>query len=89
MILMIFYFYKKFNFLSIIIKRCDESKEDISDVMNKVKSKVFRESVRIHEFMKDFDKLRTGRMLKTNFPRALNISSLKLTAGDINTIMDW
>ncbi|XP_065652485.1 uncharacterized protein LOC100202524 isoform X2 [Hydra vulgaris] len=67
----------------------DERKDNIYNVMNKIRSKVFRESIRIHEFMKDFDKLRTGKMLKINFPRALNISSLRLTAYDIDTVMDF
>lgn len=62
---------------------------DIGDVMNKIKSKVVRESVRVYEFMKDYDKLRTGRMLKTSFPRALDLCCLGLTESEILAVMEW
>jgi len=63
--------------------------KDFSDVMNKIKTKVMKEAVRVYEFMKDYDKLRTGRMLKTSFPRALDLCALGLTPSEINTVMEW
>jgi len=63
--------------------------KDIADVMQKIKTKVVKEAVRVYEFMKDYDKLRTGRMLKTSFPRALDLCALGLTASEITTVMEW
>ena len=57
--------------------------------MQKIKTKVVKEAVRVYEFMKDYDKLRTGRMLKTSFPRALDLCALGLTASEITTVMEW
>lgn len=57
--------------------------------MQKIKTKVVKESVRVYEFMKDYDKLRTGRMLKTSFPRALDLCALGLTPVEITTVMEW
>ena len=57
--------------------------------MIKIKTKVVKEGVRVYEFMKDYDKLRTGRMLKTIFPRALDLCALGLTIDEIHTVMEW
>lgn len=57
--------------------------------MQKIKTKVVKEAVRVYEFMKDYDKLRTGRMLKTSFPRALDLCALGLTPSEITTVMEW
>ena len=47
-----------------------------------------KERMRLHEFFKDYDKLRTGRILKTLFPRAMDLSSLKLTKVEVQQLMD-
>ena len=39
---------------------------------------VIKERIRVSEFMKDYDKLRTGRMLKTVFKRGLDLAGLGL-----------
>jgi len=63
--------------------------KNIADVMQKIKTKVVKEAVRVYEFMKDYDKLRTGRMLKTSFPRALDLCALGLNYSEITTVMEW
>lgn len=67
----------------------EKEKPDIAAVMYKIKSKVVKEAVRVYEFMKDYDKLRTGRMLRTNFPRALDLCNLGLNEAEILTVMEW
>merc|ERR1712079_448789 len=46
---------------------------DLEGVLSKIKTKVYKERVRVHEWMRDYDKLRSGRMLCTNFRRALDL----------------
>ena len=62
---------------------------DIEFVMNKVKTKVVKKSMRVYEFMKDYDKLKTGRMLKTCFPRALDLCCLGLTESEALTLIEY
>jgi len=60
---------------------------DIEFVMDKVKTKVVKKSMRVYEFMRDYDKLKTGRMLKTCFPRALDLCCLGLTENEVQTLI--
>lgn len=55
---------------------------EISVVMYKIKTIVVKKSIRVYEFMKDYDKLKTGRMLKTCFRRALDLSCIRLTEAE-------
>ena len=71
------------------LKVVEKEKPDIAAVMYKIKSKVVKEAVRVYEFMKDYDKLRTGRMLRTSFPRALDLCNLGLNEAEILTVMEW
>lgn len=71
------------------LKVVKKEKPDIAAVMYKIKSKVVKEAVRVYEFMKDYDKLRTGRMLRTSFPRALDLCTLGLNEAEILTLMEW
>ena len=47
---------------------------------------VVKERIRVLEFMKDYDKLRTGRMLKTVFERALDLSGLGLQPTEVSIL---
>jgi len=62
---------------------------DIEFVMNKIKTKVVKNSIRCYEFMKDYDKLKTGRMLKTCFPRTLDLCCLGLTENEVSLLIDY
>ncbi|XP_062506736.1 uncharacterized protein LOC134183259 [Corticium candelabrum] len=60
---------------------------NIDELMIKIKTKVSRERIRVLEFMRDYDKLRTGRMLKTAFPRALDLCSFLLTPSEVEALI--
>jgi Ca2+-binding EF-hand superfamily protein len=60
---------------------------NIEDLMIKLKTKVSRERIRVLEFMRDYDKLRTGRMLKTAFPRALDLCLFQLTQPEVDALI--
>lgn len=47
---------------------------------------VSRERIRVQEFIRDYDKLRTGRMLKTTFRRALDLAHLELQASEVDIL---
>ena len=66
----------------------DLGDDNIEKIMYKIKSRVMKERMRLSEFFKDYDKLRTGRILKTVFPRAMDLSSLKLTKVEVQQLMD-
>jgi Ca2+-binding EF-hand superfamily protein len=61
---------------------------DLESVYLKIKTKVCKERIRIYEFMKDYDKLRSGRMLKTSFRRALNLARLDLYESEVAMLED-
>ncbi|CAG5122336.1 unnamed protein product [Candidula unifasciata] len=61
---------------------------DLDSVLLKIKTKVCKERIRIYEFMKDYDKLRSGRMLKNLFRRALSLARLDLQESEIAILED-
>jgi len=65
----------------------DWGHDDLGFIMHKIKSKVMKERVRVLEFMRDYDKLRTGRMSRVNFARAMDLSTLGLTKMEVERIM--
>ena len=66
----------------------DSGSTAVKEVMNKIKIKVVKERVRVEEFMKDYDKLRTGRLLKTVFPRAIDLCQLGLVKSEVDKLME-
>ncbi|XP_055517833.1 uncharacterized protein LOC129713013 [Leucoraja erinacea] len=56
---------------------------DINCILEKIKTKVYRNRVRIGDHMKDFDKLNSGRILKNNFRRALNLDGFELQPSEM------
>ena len=66
----------------------DLGDNNFEKIMYKIKCKVMKERMRLNEFFKDYDKLRTGRVLKTLFPRAMDLSSLKLTKVEVEQLME-
>jgi len=61
---------------------------DLESVLLKIKTKVFKDRIRIHEWMTDYDKLRTGRMKKSNFRRALDLCMFLLTESELAILED-
>ena len=49
---------------------------------------VFKERVRILEWLRDYDKLRSGRMVKPNFRRALDLCQFELAESELAIIED-
>ena len=66
----------------------DVSTDDIDMIMYRIKCKIMKERIRVIEFMKDYDKLRTGRMLKTSFPRALDLCTFCLAKSEVQKLID-
>ena len=44
--------------------------------------------MRVHEWMRDYDKLRSGRMSKSNFRRALDLCRFELTEAELAILED-
>lgn len=65
----------------------DSGKVGVGHIMHKIKMKVVKERVRVEEFMRDYDKLRTGRLLKTIFPRAIDLCQLGLVKSEVDELM--
>ena len=63
-----------------------DAESDFSLLMTKVKAIVARRRMRLYEFMKDYDKLKTGRVLEANFARALDLSGLGLKESEMTML---
>ncbi|CAD5122359.1 DgyrCDS10796 [Dimorphilus gyrociliatus] len=61
---------------------------DLECIFEKIKRKVFKERVRIHEWMRDYDKLRHGCIHRTNFRRALDLCRFELTESELAIVED-
>ncbi|XP_053393487.1 uncharacterized protein LOC123564874 [Mercenaria mercenaria] len=64
------------------------AQKDLESILLKVKTKVSRERMRVLEFMRDYDKLRSGRMLKTSFRRALDLCRFELRQSEVSILED-
>lgn len=65
-----------------------DSLQDLESVLIKVKTKVFKERFRLIDFMKDYDKLNSGKVSKNQFHRALSLSPLELTVAEVSILKD-
>ncbi|XP_076448305.1 uncharacterized protein LOC143285015 [Babylonia areolata] len=61
---------------------------DLEQILLKIKTKVSKERIRVEDFMRDYDKLRSGRMMKTSFRRAVNLARLDLYESELAIIED-
>ncbi|CAK8698532.1 unnamed protein product [Clavelina lepadiformis] len=59
---------------------------DLNAILTKVKSIVSKQRMRLYEFMKDYDKLRTGRIPVANFERALDLAGLGLKESEVKIL---
>ncbi|XP_038638944.1 uncharacterized protein LOC119956125 [Scyliorhinus canicula] len=60
-----------------------EATTDINCILEKIKTKAYRKPVKIGDHMKDFDKLNSGRILKNNFRRALDLDGFELQPSEM------
>lgn len=51
-------------------------------------SQVVRERIRVLEFLRDYDKLKSGRILTTLFYRALDLCGFQLTPSEVNVLVN-
>lgn len=58
----------------------------VEGVIEKIKETVMKRRIRLLEFFKDYDKLKSGRIYKSNFKRALDLCGLNLTVDEINLL---
>ena len=65
-----------------------DPKSDLEAILLKLKTKVFKERMRVHEWMRDYDKLRSGRMLKGHFRRALDMCKFELNESELAILED-
>ncbi|XP_069741796.1 EF-hand calcium-binding domain-containing protein 6-like [Narcine bancroftii] len=59
---------------------------DINCILEKIKTKVYRQRVKIGDHMKDFDKLNSGRILKANFRRAFDLDGFELQPSEMGIL---
>lgn len=52
---------------------------DLQDLLNKIRKKVKEERIRISEFLRDFDKLRSGTITKDQLRLAFTMSKIILS----------
>ena len=58
----------------------------VEGVIDKIKEIVMKRRIRLLEFFRDYDKLTSGRIIKSNFKRALDLAGLGLTMHEINLL---
>lgn len=62
--------------------------QDVEDVMARLRTQCSQNRVRLSEFMRDFDKLRTGFVTATQFRIALNIGKIQISNGEFKLLCD-
>jgi len=66
-----------------------KSVTSIQDVLQKIKGQVFRRRIRLYEWLKDHDKLNSGRLSSETFRRAINPCQLELTESELSLLEDY
>lgn len=61
---------------------------DIQSILIKIKDQVFKKRVSIYEWLRDHDKLNSGRIPRETFIRALNLCNFELLPSEIEMIMN-
>eukprot|EP00741_Cyanophora_paradoxa_P021392 tig00021350_g20651.t1 len=61
---------------------------ELPALLESLRRKIFVHRVRVHEFMQDYDKLRTGHISKDHFRSALNAVGFKLKDSDFEMLVD-
>lgn len=65
-----------------------EPLSSIQDVLQKIKGQVFRRRIRLNEWLKDHDKLNSGRLPVETFRRAINPCQLELKEKELSLLED-
>ncbi|EDV26117.1 uncharacterized protein TRIADDRAFT_24458 [Trichoplax adhaerens] len=59
---------------------------EVRQLIDSLKSKVMKERIRVSEFMRDYDRLRSGRLQRATFRRALDLCRFGLNIDQYNLI---
>ena len=62
--------------------------DDVEDVLAKLRIKVKEQRIRFQEFMRDFDKLRSGYITDAQFRIGLNMGKVVLSAGEFELLCE-
>ncbi|CAF0814337.1 unnamed protein product [Brachionus calyciflorus] len=62
---------------------------DIQSIILKVKDQVYKRRISIYEWLRDHDKLNSGKLLKETFRRAINLCNLDLEKSEIEMIINY
>lgn len=63
-------------------------RKDPERLLSEIKTKVKKERVRVLGFLRDYDKLNSGRIHRTTFVRAINSAGIVLSQDDYNLLSD-
>lgn len=66
-----------------------DSDEDITQVLARLQKKIKEERIRVSEFLRDFDRLRSGHITNAQFRIGLNMAKLPLSNSDFVTITEY
>jgi hypothetical protein len=69
------------------IKR--DKPEDIDDVLAKIRQFCCENRLRLSEFFRDFDKLRSGFITKAQFRIGMNMGKIVLSGNEFNLLCDY
>ena len=62
--------------------------EDLDDVLARLRRRCMEERIRINEFLRDFDKLRSGHITVAQLRIGLNMAKISLSAAEFQLIVD-
>jgi hypothetical protein len=61
---------------------------DLEDILSKIRKKVKESSIRLKEFFRDFDKLRSGKITQNQFRGGLNMANIHLSSAEYDLIIN-
>ncbi len=63
--------------------------DDLSDLLNRIRKRVKEERIRVSEFLRDFDKLRSGTITKDQLRLGLTMAKIVLSDAEYKLILDY
>lgn len=63
-----------------------DTPEDVDDLIVKIRTHLARNRTRLHEFLRDFDKLRSGIITRTQLAGGMNTARVPLSSVEINLL---
>jgi len=66
-----------------------DSNASLQEVVARIQRKVKEERIRVQEFLRDFDGLRSGAITNSQFRIGLNMAKIPLSNSDFNTLVEY